>query len=228
MLLAIRALVCVAVLTSLVACDPPGKPVREETPALEVTDFKLLYSQNCSGCHGPDGQKGPGRILHDSVYLSVIPRDSLKHVIEYGREGTAMPAWAISEGGPLTPQQVEILVNGIESWKQTVSAPPGAELPNYTETTPGDLVNGKRLFMRGCFACHGPGARVGSVTDPSYLSLVTNQNLRTSIIVGRLDLGMPNYRFLNAGHALADQDVSDLVAYLASLRPAGSAMGNTK
>ena len=43
--------------------------------------------------------------------------------------------------------------------------------------------------------------------------------LRTSIIVGRSDLGMPNYQNLNAGHALADQDVSDLVAYIASLRP---------
>lgn len=212
----------------LIGCDPPGKPTQEETPAAQVTDFKILYSQNCSGCHGPDGQKGPGRILNDSVYLAVIPKDTLKHVIEYGREGTAMPAWAISEGGPLTPEQVDALVNGIEGWKKPVSAPPGSELPNYAETTPGDPVNGRRLFGRGCFACHGPGARVGLVTDPSYLSLVTNQNLRTSIIVGRLDLGMPNYRFLNAGHALSDQDVSDLVAYLASLRPTESAMGNTK
>ncbi len=228
MRLAPSVFVGLAAFIFLAACDPPGKPGPEETPALEVANFKLLYSQNCSGCHGPDGQKGPGRILHDSVYLSVIPRDALKHVIEYGREGTAMPAWAISEGGPLTPQQVDILVSGIEGWKGSVSAPPGAEFPNYTETTPGDPVNGKRLFMRGCFACHGPGARVGLVTDPSYLSLVTNQNLRTSIIVGRLDLGMPNYRFLNAGHALADQDVSDLVAYLASLRPAEPVMGNTK
>ncbi len=80
-----------------------------------------------------------------------------------------------------------------------------------------------RLFRVPWAGCEGwPGYR-------SVLSFtVTNQNLRTSIIVGRLDLGMPNYRFLNAGHALSDQDVSDLVAYLASLRPAESAMGNTK
>ena len=210
-----RFLLAAATFTCLVACDPPGKPQEEETPALQVTDFKILYAQNCSGCHGPEGQKGPGRILNDSVYLAVIPRDALKHVIEYGREGTAMPAWALSEGGPLTPQQVDALVDGIESWKKPVSAPPGSELPSYTESTPGDPVNGKRLFGRGCFACHGPGAKIGPVTDPSYLALSTNQNLRTSIIVGRLDLGMPNYRFLNAGHALSDQDVSDLVAYLA-------------
>jgi len=216
------------VLLCLAACDPPGKPQREEIAPSEVTDFKTLYSQNCSGCHGVDGQKGPGRILNDSVYLAVIPRDTLKHVIEYGRAGTAMPSWAQSEGGLLTPQQVDALVNGIESWKKPISTPPGAELPAYEETRPGDPVTGKRLFVRGCFACHGPGARIGSVSDPSYLSLVSNQNLRTSIIVGRLDLGMPNYRVLNAGHPLSDQDVSDLVAYLASLRPAESAIGVTK
>lgn len=224
----IRLALAVFVFIFLAACDPPGKPGREETPALEVADFKVLYSQNCSGCHGPDGQKGPGRILHDSTYLSVIPKESLKQVIAYGRQGTAMPAWALSEGGPLTPQQVDVLVDGIEAWKAPVSVPPGVEVPSYAESKTGDPVNGKRLFGRGCFACHGPGAKIGSVTDPSYLSLVTNQNLRTSIIVGRLDLGMPNYRFLNAGHPLNDQDVSDLVAYLASLRPASLAMGTTK
>jgi mono/diheme cytochrome c family protein len=224
---ALSAFSCVT-LVCLVACDPPGKPKEEEIAAADVTDFTILYNENCAGCHGPDGMKGPGRILNDAVYLAVIPRDDLKHIIEYGRQGTAMPAWAQSEGGPLTPQQVEALVVGIESWKKPVSVPAGTELPSYAGTSAGDPVNGKRLFVRGCFACHGPGARVGLVTDPSYLSLVTNQNLRTSVIVGRLDLGMPNYRFLNAGHALNDQDVSDLVAYMASLRPAESPMGNTK
>ena len=213
---------------SLTACDPPGKPKDDELAASEITDFKILFAQNCSGCHGNNGLKGPGRILNDAVYLAVIPRDALKHVIQYGRTGTAMPAWAQSEGGPLTPRQVDALVNGIENWKKPLSAPLGDELPPYEQTTPGDPVTGKRLFVRGCFACHGQGARVGLVTDPSYLSLVTNQNLRTSIIVGRLDLGMPNYRVLNAGHPLSGQDVSDLVAYLASLRPAESAMGKTQ
>jgi hypothetical protein len=57
------------------------------------------------------------------------------------------------------------------------------------------------------------------VTDPAFLQLVSDQVLRTSIIQGRPDLGMPDYRTLNAGRALSDQNVSDLVGYLASLRP---------
>ena len=227
MRLACHAFLGVVFLLSLMACEPPGKPKKEELAAADITDFKTLFSQNCSGCHGVDGKKGPGRILNDAVYLAVIPREALKDVIVNGRSGTAMPAWAESEGGPLTSKQVDALVDGIEGWKKPVSALPGAELPSYAETKPGDPVNGKRLFVRGCYACHGPGAFVGPVTDPSYLALSSNQNLRTSIIVGRLDLGMPNYRALNAGHPLNDQDVSDLVAYLVSLRPAEPVTGNT-
>jgi mono/diheme cytochrome c family protein len=226
MRLSLCALAGALVLSTLTACDPPGQPKAEELPAAQVTDFKVLYAENCSGCHGDNGQKGPGRILNDAVYLAVIPRETLKNVLIYGRAGTAMPAWAISEGGPLTPQQIDALVNGIEAWKKPVTTPPGAALPSYAETTPGDPVNGKRLFVRGCYACHGQGALIGPVTDPSYLSLVSNQNIRTSIIVGRLDLGMPNYRVLNAGHPLNDQDISDLVAYMVSLRPAEAAMEN--
>ncbi len=155
----------------LVACDPPGKPQAEELPALQVTDFKILYAQNCSGCHGPDGQKGPGRILNDSVYLSVIPRDTLQHIIEYGREGTAMPAWALSEGGPLTPQQVDALVNGIESWKKPVSAPPGAELPGLHLNQRGRSGERQAPLWARLFCLPWSRARVGSVTDPSYLTL---------------------------------------------------------
>ncbi len=205
-------------------CEPPGRPVPEPPPASQLTDFKVLFSQNCSGCHGDNGKNGPGRILNDSLYLAYVPKEALHQVIEYGRPGTAMPAWAQKQGGPLTPKQVDALVNGLEGWKKSFSS--GAALvPAYASTGPGDETRGKKLFLRGCFACHGPGARVGLVTDPSYLSLSTDQNLRTSIVVGRPDLGMPDYRFLNAGHALNDENVNDLVAYLASLRPVDSDMG---
>src|SRR3569623_155942 len=68
--------------------------------------------------------------------------------------------------------------------------------------------------------CHGPGARVGVITNATYLQLSSDQNVRTSIVIGRSDLGMPNYMYLNGGHALSDQDVSDLVTYIASFRPA--------
>lgn len=209
---------CGLVLFSI-ACEPPGKP-EAEIPSQDISDFKVLFTQNCSGCHGMDGKNGPGRILNDPLYLAVLPRATLKQILIYGRTGTAMPPWAKEQGGPLTMPQIDALVNGIEqNWAKPADFQ-GAQLPAYSSgDNQGDADAGRKLFLRNCFMCHGPGAKVGSVTDASYLSLVSNQMLRTSIIIGRPDLGMPDYRNLKLGKPLSDGDVTDLVAFLVSKRP---------
>jgi len=201
-------------------CDPPGKPKPEPPRSEDITDFATLYGENCAACHGIDGKNGPARPLNSALYLAIIPRDVLQKTIENGRPGTAMPAWARSQGGPLTDKQIAALVNGIEQhWAKPASFQ-GPALPSYTAgDNSGDVKRGKKLFARDCFTCHGPKAPIGSVTEPAFLQLVSDQVLRTSIIQGRPDLGMPDYRTLNVGHALSDQDISDLVAYLVSLRP---------
>lgn len=204
------------------ACEPPGKP-KLEPESEAATDFKVLFAENCAACHGIDGKNGPGRILNDPLYLALIPRDTLKDVIVHGRAGTAMPAWAVSEGGPLMPQQVDALVDGMEkNWAKPVDFT-GAEKPAYAASAQGNADAGRKMFLRSCFMCHGPGAKVGSVTDAAYLQLVSDQMLRTSILIGRPDLGMPDYRHLKMGKALADADVNDIVAFLVSKRPAKAA-----
>ncbi len=214
----------------MTACEPPGKPKVEIAPA-DVTDFKTLYSENCSACHGINGQNGAGRPLNDPLYLAVIPQQTLQNIIENGRKGTAMPAWARSQGGPLYPKQITALVDGIEkNWAKPVSLH-GVAVPSYSAgNATGDPVRGRKLFGRDCFMCHGKGAPIGSVTDPTVLALASDQYLRTSILFGRRDFGMPNFRTLNLGHALSDENVTDLVAYLSSFRPtnAPSARQNEK
>ena len=210
-------IVCaVALLIGPSGCTAPGKPGPGETPAENVLDFAILYQTNCQACHGPNGKNGPGRPLNNPLYLAIVPRDALVNVITNGRG--PMPAWAKSQGGPMTDKQIQVVVNGIESWAKPVhfSAPP----PAYSAAnTTGDAAAGKKLFLRDCFPCHGQGAPIGPITDPSYLALASNQIIRTTIIVGWPELGMPNYQILNAGRPLSDQNVSDLVAYLASKRP---------
>jgi cytochrome c oxidase cbb3-type subunit 3/ubiquinol-cytochrome c reductase cytochrome c subunit len=72
-----------------------------------------------------------------------------------------------------------------------------------------------------CAGCHGPDGRgARDIADSSYLALVSDQHLRTVIITGMPQLGMPDWR----GHAkpLSDGDVTDVVAWLAAQRmPAG-------
>ncbi len=211
-------------------CEPWGKPGPTEPLAADVVNFNELYSRNCSGCHGVDGMHGPGRILHNALYVKWIPREELHKVLVYGRPGTQMPPWAISQGGTLNEKQISALVDGIyRNWSGPVDLH-GTELPAYSaDISSGNAGHGKQLFARNCFMCHGPGAPVGLVTSASYLQLVSNQNVRTSIVIGRPDLGvkMPNYMGLNAGHALSNQDVSDLVTYIASLRPPTQILENS-
>jgi mono/diheme cytochrome c family protein len=210
-------LVCVVLLAG---CEPWGKPAAPQKEIAE--DFQTLFRENCSGCHGEDGRGGPGRILNDGLYLAFIPKASLRKVIEQGRKGTAMPAWARSEGGPLTDEQISILVDGMEkTWAKKVNLR-GAALPAYEEgVVKGDVIRGNKLFLRTCFACHAKGGVAGPLKDPAYLALTTKQNLRTSIVVGRPDLGMPDYRVLNRGRPLSEQDIADLVTYIGSLGQMG-------
>jgi cytochrome c oxidase cbb3-type subunit 3/ubiquinol-cytochrome c reductase cytochrome c subunit len=56
------------------------------------------------------------------------------------------------------------------------------------------------------------------VTDGSYLALVNDQALRAIIIAGRPDLGHPDWRSTAPGHPMSDQDVTDVVAWMASQR----------
>lgn len=217
---------CGAVIAAVLlcsACEPPGKPTLQEEARESGApnyDFTTLYNQSCAGCHGVGGKNGAARILNDSLYLAFISREQLKAVLVNGRPGTAMPAWSEQAGGPLNDKQIDVLVNGIfGNWGKGADnlqpKPPAYEQP----ATGGDATHGKQLFARDCYMCHGKGAPIGSVTGGSYLALVSNQMIRTSIVVGRPDLGMPDYRFLNMGKPLSDGDLTDLVAYLSSMRP---------
>lgn len=197
------------------------QPVSQETFS-NSTDFATLYRDNCSGCHGAEGKHGPGRQLNDSLYLALIPKEELRHTIENGRPGTAMPAFSTAQGGPLSPAQVDALVGGIrQNWARPVDFH-GVTPPPYLPGSAGDSMNGKGLFARSCAPCHGPHARVGLVNTPDYLNLVSDQWLRSSILAGRSDLGMPDWRHLKAGRPLTDNDVADLTAYLVSFRPSNS------
>ena len=62
------------------------------------------------------------------------------------------------------------------------------------------------------------GPKGGSVVDASYLALVTNQYLRTTVIAGRSDVGMPDWRSDIPGQPLTDQQISDVVAWLSDER----------
>src|ERR1700728_4157743 len=106
-------------LVALTSCRAPEGRVAEP-PAVrpsEVADFSVLYRQNCSGCHGIDGQGALTVAIGSPVYLAIADSATIRRVIEGGRAGTAMPAFGQNAGGFLTEAQIGILVRGIgERW----------------------------------------------------------------------------------------------------------------
>lgn len=210
------ALMVVVGCFALFSCDARGRhaaEVRAIRPS-EVTNFGELFSRNCSGCHGKDGQGALTVGIGRPDYLAIADDVTIRRTIEEGRPGTPMPAFAQRAGGMLTDAQIVVLVDGIRKW-----ATPGTfeNLPSYSSSQAGDAARGRELFSTACSSCHGQDGRgKRAIADRSYLALVTDQHLRTLIIVGMPNLGMPDWR----GHAkpLTDIDVTDLVTWLASQR----------
>lgn len=243
-----------ALLVSIAATgcrNAPGYPkAGPEVPRPEdVQDFATLYQSNCAGCHGEHGSNGAAIDLANPVYLALAGRERLLQVTTQGVPHTLMPGFA-TPAGMLTDRQVQSIVDGmLSAWgKREILA--GAHPPPYAATfSAGDPKQGLQAFGAFCARCHGPNgegaanaANVagispvrGSIVDPSYLQLVSDQYLRTLILAGRADQGMPDWRSntpanppgspprTQPGIQMTDKQVTDILAWLASQRPASPA-----
>ena len=203
---------------------PHGQPNKgsEVLAPSEVLEFGPLYAENCAGCHGAEGRGGAAIALANPVYLAIADDAVICKVIANGVRGTAMPAFAESAGGMLTDAQIDVITKGIRSrWSQQ-GVLNVATAPSYAPKSAGDTQRGEVAYKSYCESCHGPGGSGGrkgsTITDDSFLALVSDQGLRTIIITGRPELGAPDWRGNVPGKPMSDQDITDVVAWLASRR----------
>jgi mono/diheme cytochrome c family protein len=209
----------------LFGCAAPHGQPRKGSESLapnEVLEFGTLYAENCAGCHGAGERGGAAIALSNPVYLAIADDAAIRKAVAKGVPGTAMPAFAESAGGMLADKQIEVITSGIRSrWNQ-----PGilnaANPPSYAAKSPGNIAHGELAYKTYCESCHGPGGHGGakgsSVTDGSFLALVSDQGLRTIVITGRPELGAPDWRGNVPGKPMSEQEVTDVVAWLASQR----------
>ena len=88
---------------------PPGQP-RAGSITLapnDVVEFDALYADNCAGCHGANGRGGAAIALANPVYLAIVDERSMRATIADGVRGTSMPAFAQRAGGMLTEKQID-------------------------------------------------------------------------------------------------------------------------
>jgi cytochrome c oxidase cbb3-type subunit III len=208
----------------LAGCDgaPGASKADVYTPPDQVTDFHTLYAANCQACHGANGEGGPAMELANPEYQALVDDATLKKWISNGMPGTEMPAFAQSAGGMLTDQQIDVIVAGMRSEWRKPDAFGGATPPPYAQPdSDGNVAHGQQVYQAHCASCHQAPARE-QPTSPEYLSLVSDQALRTITIAGRPDIHQPDWQHDtgsgSAGAPLTPQDVTDLITYLHSLR----------
>jgi mono/diheme cytochrome c family protein len=226
------ALALAAAAFALAGCSRiPGRPgpgpevVRPE----QVLDFPTLYKANCAACHGENGRDGVAISLANPVYLAVAGEDNLRSITANGVSGRLMPPFARSAGGMLTDQQIGVLAHGMmQQWsKQELVG--GLSIPQYRSTLTGDSARGQQAFGTFCARCHGTAGegstgdaksrtgKIGSIVEGSYLALISDQGLRSILIAGRPDEGMPDWR-TDAAQPMTDQQITDIVTWLATKR----------
>jgi cytochrome c oxidase cbb3-type subunit 3 len=218
---------CAAVLLSLLlsACSSPhGQPQENSEPVApsRILEFATLYAENCAGCHGAQGRGGAALALANPVYLAIVDEPSMRKLIANGARGTSMPAFALNAGGMLTEEQIEVISNGIFSRWAKKRILDGIDKPSYAARNPATTGNGELVYRTYCASCHGPsgqgGRKASAIMNDSFLALVSDQALRTIIITGRPELGAPDWRGNVPGKPMSDQEITDIVAWLASHR----------
>jgi mono/diheme cytochrome c family protein len=227
-----NALILMAAGVALVGCNRiPGRPgPGPEVPRPDdVLDFRTLFKANCAACHGENGSSGAAIALANPVYLAIAGGDNLRHITANGVSGTLMPPFAKSAGGMLTDQQIQVLTRGMMQQWSRPDLLAGSSLPPYKSTLAGDSSRGQEAFGIYCAGCHGPAgegssgdaksgkSKIGSIVDGSYLALISDQGLRSIVIAGRPDEGMPDWR-THRTQPMTDQQITDIVAWLASKR----------
>ncbi len=139
-----------------------GEPGRQEgyvenTIELWTEDGAEAYEESCSSCHGGGGaggiaafaitEQGSGDFVASVEWVapsltSVLTRfteEEVLYTLNFGRNGV-MPAWGAPGGGPLTEQQLEILIVYMRSIQKDADAVQAAIQDGLVEGARGEWI----------------------------------------------------------------------------------------
>ncbi len=191
-------------------------------PIMAAETPEKLYLDNCSICHGNEGQGGVGIPLALDSFLRQAPNEYIQRTIRYGRPGRVMPSF-----DHLNTQQIQLITQHISSWRQSPA-------PVWDATSvEGQAAKGETLFNQHCVSCHhakgeggqGTGLKFSrpkelpisapAIGNNGFLHSASDQMIKQVIMHGRKATPMPS-AIKDLG--LSEAQVNDVVAYLRSLQ----------
>ena len=188
----------ISILVLVTVLAPWAFSAQQISGTVEVQDGAETYMENCSRCHGPDGDFVPGVDLGHGKFRRASTDEELFQVIQAGIPGTAMPEHDILSDYDI--RSVITYLHYMAATARSVSAP-------------GNALQGKAIFEgKGkCLDCHrvqDKGSRLGpdlteigasrrlielerSILEPDAEILPTNRFVRVvtsdgTTITGRL------------------------------------------
>lgn len=189
----------------------------EKLDTLSSAHAAQVYTKFCSLCHGKDREGyaadfAPSLRSHTLLESTQKPRASynfLSHAITYGRPGTAMAPYAISQGGPLSREDIDLLLK----WMYDLS---GVKKPIEMSGKPvkGNTVLGKEIYNKHCASCHGAtgeGITAPALGNPMLLATASDAFLRHTISEGRDRTPMPSFK-----DSLSAYEINSVTAFLRS------------
>jgi mono/diheme cytochrome c family protein len=154
-----------------------GEPARQdsfvEAYAEESVARGLAHFEEyqCASCHGADGGGGAAAYVEKRSGVNVswvapsindvfyrYDRDEVRYWLVYGRQNSPMPAWGLDGGGPMNEQQIEELLDYLESDQFAISQSAAVEqvpahisgalsqLDNAESSVTGQVVDQRQLI----------------------------------------------------------------------------------
>ncbi len=230
--IAFIATVAILIGLGLAIAREPARIVAAEREILDaqIDEATTLYAEQCSVCHGIAGEGIGSNPALNSEALRGTDFDTLFKTIARGRFNTAMPAWALDEGGPFSDYQVSELVVLVQhgDWAvvqdHIVNLGLAPLVPFSAEADPavleevGLLPDGETLqrgivtYSNECVACHGADglgtALAPALNDPLVHDQVPDEIRRT------IELGVPGTLMAGWEGVLDSVTVDDLVTLI--------------
>jgi len=194
---------------------------------LQLDEAMTLYAENCSVCHGMNGEGIAAIPPLNNPALKTMTFEDLQKTISRGRYQTAMPAWSIEDGGALSDYQIDELamLTQYGDWNKTgdrvINLGLAPLIPFTTEPDPAlfaqvanlpdgaTLQSAIQLFSANCVACHGADG-LGTSIAPALNDLDTREKTAEEL-TRTLTYGNAGTLMAGWSNTLAPEQISTLV-----------------